>query len=191
MAGATRIFNGVIHEMKLSGLEIMSRVEQGSIVIKPFFPSQMNPNSYDLRLADTLLVYDEQIPLDMAKQPIVSKVIIPANGFVLRPGELYLGSTLEYTESNDLIPGIEGRSSVGRLGINVHSTAGFGDVGFCGTWTLELSVVRPVRVYAGVRICQIYYEPVVGEFIPYKSNKYQGQTLPRPSALWKESEEWR
>lgn len=169
----------------------MKRQEKGSIVIRPFSPTQLNPNSYDLRLADTLLVYDDQIPLDMAKQPVVSKIVIPTSGFVMKPGELYLGSTVEYTESNNLIPGIEGRSSVGRLGINVHATAGFGDVGFRGTWTLELSVVRPVRVYAGVRICQIYYEPIVGEFIPYRSDKYQGQTLPRPSALWKESREWR
>ena len=177
--------------MKLGGLEILKRVRDGSIVIDPFDESQLNPNSYDLRLADTLVTYaHDDMPLDMAKEHDSFQVKIPTEGALLRPGEIYLGSTVEYTETADLIPGIEGRSSVGRLGINIHATAGFGDVGFKGTWTLELSVVRPVRIYAGVRICQIYYEPLMGDFTPYESDKYQGQTLPRPSGLWKEAEEW-
>jgi len=175
--------------MKLGGLEILDRLHNGSITIDPFDEQYLNPNSYDLRLADTLLVYKPCI-LDMAKEHAVFQVKIPNNGLVLQPRELYLGSTIEHTETVDLIPGIEGRSSVGRLGINIHATAGFGDVGFKGTWTLELSVIRPVRIYAGVRICQIYYEPLLGSFKPYESDKYQGQTLPRPSGLWKESEEW-
>ena len=177
--------------MKLGGLEILKRVKDGSIVIDPFDEKRLNPNSYDLRLADTLLVYkNKNLPLDMAQDRESFPVKIPSEGFRLLPGEIYLGSTVEYTETPDLIPGIEGRSSVGRLGINIHATAGFGDVGFKGTWTLELSVVRAVRIYAGVRICQIYYEPLMGDFMPYESDKYQGQTLPRPSGLWKEAGEW-
>lgn len=175
--------------MKLSGLEIQRRVDDGSVVISPFDAGQLGANSYDLRLSGMLLVY-EKGHLDAACDNLVREIEIPDGGFMLEPGELYLGSTIEYTETKDLVPGIEGRSSVGRLGINVHSTAGFGDVGFRGTWTLELSVVRSVLIYAGMRICQIHYEPVLGEFVPYESNKYQGQVGPTPSGLWKESSEW-
>lgn len=175
--------------MKLSGLEIQRKWDYGEIVIEPFNSDHLGPNSYDLRLSDTLLVYDNH-SLDAKRQESTTQIKIPKDGILLEPGCLYLGSTVEHTETPGLIPGIEGRSSVGRLGINVHSTAGFGDVGFCGTWTLELSVVQPVRVYAEMRICQIFYEPVEGEFSPYDSEKYQGQRGPTSSGLWKESKEW-
>ena len=175
--------------MKLSGLEIQRKVNSGEIVIEPFNPSRLGPNSYDLRLSGTLLVYDN-LQLDAKDRNDATQRKIPKNGILLFPGRIYLGSTMEYTETPNLIPGIEGRSSVGRLGINVHSTAGFGDVGFCGTWTLELSVVQPVRIYRSMRICQIFYEPVEGEFSPYDSEKYQGQRGPTSSGLWREANEW-
>lgn len=124
--------------------------------------------------------------LDMAEKNETYELEIPDSGLVLVPGRLYLGQTLEYTETHDCVPCIEGRSSVGRLGINIHATAGFGDVGFCGTWTLEISVVEPVRVYPHVRFCQISYDTVVGEITKYNSEKYQGQRAPRPSGIWKE-----
>jgi len=113
-------------------------------------------------------------------------MVFNKSGLVLIPGRLYIGSTVEYTETHDCVPCIEGRSSVGRLGINIHATAGFGDVGFKGTWTLEISVVEPVRIYPGVQICQISYDTVVGEIMPYTSEKYLGQREPRPSRMWKE-----
>jgi len=124
--------------------------------------------------------------IDMGKENPTYEFEIPETGAVLLPGRLYIGSTIEYTETHDLVPCIDGRSSIGRLGIDIHSTAGFGDVGFCGTWTLEISVVEPVRIYAGVRFCQIHYEEIKGGFIPYESSKYQGQRDPRPSKIWKE-----
>jgi len=175
--------------MKLSGLEIQRKVDHGEIVIDPFNPEHLGPNSYDLRLSDTLLVY-QGYTLDAKRRNVSIRREIPKDGIVLVPGRLYLGSTVEYTETPNLVPGIEGRSSVGRLGINVHSTAGFGDVGFRGTWTLELSVVQPVRIYSSMRICQIFYEPVEGEFSPYDSKKYQGQRGPKVSGLWTEANEW-
>lgn len=175
--------------MKLSGKEIQRRVEDGSIVIEPFDPAFLNPNSYDLRLGKKLLVYSEKC-LDAARDNQTEEIMIPTEGLMLLPGELYLGATQEYTETPDLIPGIEGRSSIGRLGISVHTTAGFGDVGFRGTWTLEISAAKPVYVYAGMRVCQIYYEPVEGEYDSYDSAKYQGQRDPRPSGIWREKEEW-
>jgi dCTP deaminase len=173
----------------LTGPEIKKRVG-GDIIIEPFIEAHVNPNSVDLRLDDELLVYKVcgNDVLDMAKEPEYERIYIPPypEGLVLVPGRLYIGSTIEYTETRNLVPGIEGRSSIGRLGIDVHATAGFGDVGFKGTWTLEISVTEPVRVYPGVRVCQIYYEPVTGEIAEYTSEKYQGQRGPRPSMLWKD-----
>jgi len=81
---------------------------------------------------------------------------------------------------------IEGRSSVGRLGLFVHVTAGFGDVGFCGYWTLEMFAIQPVRVYPGVPICQIFYHGLRGEFTEYDSDKYQHNTDIQPSLLFQE-----
>ncbi len=81
---------------------------------------------------------------------------------------------------------IEGRSSIGRLGLFVHVTAGFGDVGFCGFWTLEMFAVQPVRIYAGVPICQIFYHQICGDVTEYASNKYQHNRDIQPSLLFKE-----
>src|SRR5688572_33064186 len=89
---------------------------------------------------------------------------IPPEGLVLSPNQLYLGRTSERTETHNLVPQIEGRSSVGRLGLFVHVTAGFGDVGFTGFWTLEMFGVQPIRIYAGVPICQIFYHELTGAF---------------------------
>jgi dCTP deaminase len=83
---------------------------------------------------------------------------------------------------------LEGRSSVGRLGLFVHITAGFGDIGFRGFWTLEISSIQPVRIYPGVQICQIFYHTVEGEFTEYKSGKYQGNTGIQPSLIYKDFE---
>jgi dCTP deaminase len=83
---------------------------------------------------------------------------------------------------------LEGRSSIGRLGLFVHVTAGFGDVGFSGFWTLEIFCVQPIRIYAGVEICQIYYHSIEGEYELYKSGKYQNNTGIQPSLLYKDFE---
>ena len=105
---------------------------------------------------------------------------------MLQPNQLYLGRTVERTETHNLVPMIEGRSSIGRLGLFVHVTAGFGDVGFCGYWTLEMFAVQPVRIYAGVAICQIFYHDIHGSFTEYQSDKYQHNTDIQPSLLFKE-----
>ena len=100
---------------------------------------------------------------------------IPEEGYVLLPGILYLGETEEYTETYGFIPNIDGRSSTGRLGIEIHRTAGFGDVGFRGKWTLEITVTHPVVVYAGMEIGQLYYETVDGDASMEYNGKYQDQ----------------
>jgi len=125
------------------------------------------------------------LPLDAAKVSLTFEFKIPPQGLILYPGVLYLGSTVERTITQGLVPCIEGRSSLGRLGLGSHVTAGFGDDGFDGHWTLELTVVHPLRIYAGMKICQIAYTELTGERSPYKG-KYQGQRGPRPSGLWKE-----
>ena len=170
--------------MVLSGLQIQQRLG-GDIVIDPFDPAKLNPNSYNLSLHDELMVYEEVV-LDMRRANRVRRIAIPPEGLVLQPSHLYLGRTVERTETHNLVPMIEGRSSIGRLGLFVHVTAGFGDVGFCGYWTLEMFAVQPVRIYPDVAICQIFYHEIQGPFVEYTSNKYQHNTDIQPSLLFKE-----
>ncbi len=170
--------------MVLSGHEIRAQLGQ-NIVIDPFDEARLNPNSYNLTLHNELMIYEEVV-LDMRRANRVRRIPIPAEGLVLHPNLLYLGRTVERTETRNLVPMIEGRSSIGRLGLFVHVTAGFGDVGFCGFWTLEMFAVQPVRIYSGVAICQIFYHDIRGSFTEYASNKYQHNTDIQPSLLFKE-----
>lgn len=169
--------------MILSGLEIEKEIAKGNIVITPYSREFLNPNSYNLRLHDELLIYDEPA-LDMKKPNSYRTIKIPESGYLLRPGRVYLGRTLEFTETKTLVPMLEGRSSVGRLGLSIHITAGFGDVGFCGYWTLELHCIEPIRIYPFVEICQIYYHTIEGEYVTYKSGKYQNNTGVQPSMMY-------
>lgn len=170
--------------MLLSGEEIKKNLG-GDIIIQPYNPSQLNPNSYNLRLSDELLVYDTDV-LDMKKDNPVRRLTIPPEGLLLEPNRLYLGRTLEYTRTDRFVPMLEGRSSVGRLGLFVHVTAGFGDVGFAGFWTLEMHCIHPIVIYPGVEICQIYYHTILGEYQKYDSGKYQNNTGVQPSMLYKD-----
>jgi len=170
----------------LTGREILKKLGT-DIKIEPYNPDLLNPNSYNLCLDKDLLVYSS-FPLDMKKPNPVEKLTIPEEGLLLEPGKLYLGRTIEYTETHNLVPMLEGRSSIGRLGMFVHITAGFGDVGFKGFWTLEIQVIHPLRVYSGVQICQIFYHTVAGEIEEYKSGKYQGNQGIQPSLLYKDFE---
>lgn len=170
--------------MILSGLEIKNRLGT-DIVIDPFDEKRLNPNSYNLRLHNELLVYDDTV-LDMKKPNLSSIVEIPNTGLLIKPGKLYLGRTAEFTETKNCVPMLEGRSSVGRLGLFIHVTAGFGDVGFKGYWTLEIHCVQPIVIYPFVEICQIYYHSIQGDFVPYVSGKYQNNTGIQPSMLYKD-----
>lgn len=145
--------------MILSGREIVRHMGE-EIIIRPFDMSKVNPNSYNLTLADELMVYENH-ELDMKKRNEGRLLHIPEEGIVLQPNKLYLGRTREYTRTKCFVPMLEGRSSIGRLGLFIHVTAGFGDVGFSGYWTLEMFCVQPIRIYAGVEICQIYFHTVL------------------------------
>ena len=145
--------------MILSGKEIKKQIKEGSIAIDPFTDEQINPNSYNLRLHPDLLVYDNDI-LDMREKNSASPLVIPENGLLLEPHKLYLGRTVERTSTDKYVPMLEGRSSVGRLGLFIHITAGFGDIGFDGFWTLEIFCVQPIRIYSGLEICPIFYNTI-------------------------------
>jgi dCTP deaminase len=172
--------------MILSGKEIKRKLGN-EIFIEPFNEKQLGPNSYNLRLHNELLVYEEDV-LDMKKQHTVKKIVIPEEGFVLEKGKLYLGRTVEYTKTDKYVPMLEGRSSIGRLGLFVHITAGFGDVGFNGFWTLEMFCVQSIRIYAGTEICQIFYHSIEGDYTRYASNKYQNNQGIQPSLMYKDFE---
>lgn len=168
--------------MILSGREILKEVENGKLVIDPFDKKRISPNSYNLRLHDELLVYTDQV-LDMKKQHATELLKISEEGLLLEPGRLYLGRTLEHTKTSGYIPMLDGRSSVGRLGLCIHVTAGLGYVGFAGYWTLEIQCVQPIRIYPFVEICQIYYHTIQGEYEEYRDGKYQNNEGIQPSLM--------
>ncbi len=176
--------------MILTDTRILEEIEKGSIVIEPFDKKYLGSNSYDVHLSDTLAVYKDDI-LDARKHNEVTQFkITDHQGFLLLPGRLYLGVTQEYTETHAFVPFLEGKSSIGRLGIDIHSTAGKGDIGYCNTWTLEISVKQPVKIYPGMPIGQLIYFEVSGKVTtPYnrkQSAKYNRRTrVPVESMMWK------
>lgn len=178
--------------MILSDVEILNEMKKGTIKIEPFHPHCMGTNSYDVHLGKTLAVYVDG-ELDAKKHNKIEKFTIPPEGFLLQPNVFYLGVTLEYTETHAHVPFLEGKSSTGRLGIDIHATAGKGDVGFCNFWTLEISVRKPVRVYAGMPIGQLIYFVVHGDvktMYHTKPNAKYNQRAPEPveSMMWKNAD---
>ncbi len=169
--------------MILSGKEIKKELGN-KIFIDPYNDRQLNPNSYNLRLHHELIVYQDNL-LDMKKSNATEKIIIPEEGLILKPGVLYLGRTVETTRAVGLVPKLEGRSSIARLGIMVHLTAGLGNVGSEGFWTLEISCVQPVKIYPNVGVCQIYFHELKGDYENYTNGKYHNQDI-QPSMLYKE-----
>lgn len=170
--------------MILTRPTIETALSARTIVIEPFNVEQLNPNSYNLRLGKRIMRYTTNFFLDPKLKQDVEEIHIPDEGLPLSPGKVYLCETLEYTETHCHVPMIEGRSSIGRLGLFVHVTAGFGDIGFCGKWTLELSCVQPIIIYPGMEICQIFYHTVTDMRGPRYDGKYQGNTGVQPSMMY-------
>ena len=170
--------------MLISGEEIRRR-HGGDLQIEPFDQSRINPNSYNLSLHGDLLIYEE-IVLDAALPNRYRRLKIPTSGIVLQPGTLYLGRTIEHTETRNLVPMIQGRSSLGRLGLFINPGGSLGDAGYCGTWTIEMHCVQPVRIYAGMQICQICYMQIDGDHNEYDSDKYQHSSDVQPSQMFQE-----
>jgi dCTP deaminase len=175
--------------MILSDKEIKAAIERGEIVIEPYDPSCLGTNSYDVHLGKYLATYKDRV-LDAKKHNQIEVFEIPEEGFVLEQNTLYLGVTEEYTETHASVPFLEGKSSVGRLGIDIHATAGKGDVGFCNTWTLEISCTQPVRIYHGMPIGQLIYFQVEGDIENYYNKKQNAKYIQRTikpveSMMWK------
>ncbi|MFI5251852.1 MAG: dCTP deaminase [Bacteroidota bacterium] len=175
--------------MILTDMQILAEMQAGSIGIKPFHRKYLGSNSYDVHIRDWLAVYTHEI-LDAKVHNPIHNFRIPNEGMVLFPHQLYLGVTKEYTETHRHVTFLEGKSSIGRLGIDIHATAGKGDIGFCNTWTLEISVKKPVRIYSGMPIGQLIYFEVSGDIeVPYNKKtdaKYSKRTAkPIDSMMWK------
>jgi dCTP deaminase len=178
----------------LSDRTIRAEVEAGRIVIDPFDPTMVQPSSVDLRLDHRFLVFRSHTrPVIDVKEDLTDLTepveVAPDGMFVLHPGEFVLGSTLERVAiASDLVARVEGKSSLGRLGLLIHSTAGFIDAGFDGHITLELSNVAnlPITIYPGMKIGQVSFMTMTTPADkPYGSgargSKYQGQRGPTPS----------
>ncbi|MBX2927212.1 MAG: dCTP deaminase [Saprospiraceae bacterium] len=175
--------------MILSDKKILEGIAASQIVIEPFRPACLGTNSYDVHLGKWLACYKNKV-LDARLHNEIEYFEIPEEGFILQPGTLYLGVTEEYTETFNSVPFLEGKSSVGRLGIDIHATAGKGDVGFCNHWTLEISCTQPVRIYAGMPVGQLIYFMVEGDIETYyhrKQNAKYNQRSDKPveSMMWK------
>lgn len=195
---------------------IFKEIEKGNIVVEPFTKENVGTNSIDLTLSPVIKQYVsglnyaiqqerdnmyiqcktgqimhaskvEGFYLDCKKENKTFDVEIKEGGFVLLPGRLYIASTNEYTETLNSVPVLEGKSSLARLGLFVHVTAGFGDVGFKGTWTLELVATVPLKIYPNMKICQISYhsisEPPLITYDKKESAKYSGQRGPTSSKM--------
>lgn len=183
--------------MILTGPEIQLQVELGKITIEPFDPEQVNPASYDLRLGRDVLIYepttlierrygDPVFGLDAKVENPTHKITIPDEGLWLEPGTLYLMHTVEVVGTREFVTIIDGKSSLARLGIVAHLTAGFGDPGFLGNYTLEVTVVHPVRVYAGMRFCQARFQTVRGQLAQYDGNYANDSRGPVASRSWRQ-----
>ena len=171
--------------MILTGEAIKWNLDRG-LFIQPFNEEQVGPNSYDVRLHNELLIYNEAV-LDPKKKLATAKITIPEDGLRLIPGTLYLGRTVEKTYTPEFIPMLEGRSSVGRLGLSVHVTAGVGDIGFNGYWTLEMTCIQPTIIYPGMRIAQLVYYVPVGAYKRYEG-KYQNNSDIQESLIRQDEE---
>ncbi len=185
--------------MVLSDRTIRRQLSEGRIEIDPYDDSLLQPSSLDVRVDRFFRVFrNSRYPFIDVKEPMedlteLVEIIDDSQPFILHPGEFVLGSTLErITLPDDLVARLEGKSSLGRLGLLIHSTAGFIDPGWDGHVTLELSNVAnlPITIYYAMKIGQISFvqltEPAE---TPYGANglgsKYQGQAGPTPSRYWK------
>ncbi len=169
----------------LSGDEIIKEVENGNIIIKPFDKKLVNPNSYNMTLSDELLMYTDDI-LDCAKENSTKVIKIPEDGLILAPGTLYIAKTNEITKTDKYVPSISGRSSIGRIGLTVHTCAGLGTVGYEGSWSLGITCVRPTKIYPNMELCQIYFFPIEGKINKKYMGRYQNKEDITPSKSYED-----
>lgn len=159
--------------------EIVDNYNDEQIHIYPFLEDNVGPNSYDVTLSNILKIYvsgtdEKEFILDCKKKQPTRTIVIPDEGLVLRPGVLYLGSTVEEIGSDHFIPMYEGISSLARFGVYTHVAAGYGDIGFKQKWTTEIQVIHPFKIYPGIRIGQVYFHTVNSE-ANLPENRYHGK----------------
>ena len=144
-------------------------------------------NSIKVTLGDTVKIYDAPY-LNTTEKTSIKEIPIPEDGLILKPNELYIARTEEYTKTYGFVPMLAGREELATLGMEIHITAGFGDNGFEGTWTLEIVCANPTKIYRGMDIGKIYYFPLIGDpGIEYRG-KYFRQIEPTESRLSQEYE---
>lgn len=175
--------------MILTGTEIGKMVKGGAITLEPFDSSLMNPNSYNYRLGDTLLEITDDV-IDTKKSYTTKEIKIPDSGYILQPGKIYLGVTVERIGSTKFVPSLIGRSSLGRLGLFLQITADLGHIGTSHHWTLELKCVQPLKVYSHMRIGQVsFWKPEGLELLTESYEKiggnYANYSLPQPTIISK------
>lgn len=170
--------------MILTGHEIRSRIEAEDIVVTPFDPSFINPNSIDLTLDDRVLRYTDPI-IDPRVEPEVVEEKIPEEGLLLEPMSFCLGSSREVVGSTRYVPLVHAKSSTARAGLFVHVTADLIDIGSIGTVTFQLFSTLALRVYPGMRIAQMTFWKPQGEITLYQG-KYQGSSGPRKSMIFRD-----
>lgn len=175
--------------MILTRNRILDEITKKSILIEPFREECLGPNSYDVHLGRFLITYTSRV-LDVRVQNEIEELTIPKEGILLFPGTMYLGVTEEYIESHNHVPFLEGISSASRLGINANASSGKGSIGHCNTWTIDINVVAPIRVYQGMPIAQIFFLKAEGEvdtkYSKLKTAKYRSRSIkPTESMMWK------
>jgi dCTP deaminase len=173
----------------LSRNRILEEIERKNILVEPFREECMGINSYDLHLSRHLLTFSERV-LDAKTKNPMDEIILPSGGLVLTPGTFYLGVTEEYTETHKHVPFLEGITSAARLGIIINPSSGKGSIGHCNTWTIEFSVIHPIRIYAGMPIAQLFFLNVDGNvdesYSNLKTAKYNSRSIkPTESMMWK------
>lgn len=172
----------------LTGDQICEEIKSGRIVIDPFNMENLNDNSYNVTLSKNITTYDlrmsDDLVVDIKHPPkTITATMSEKYGFVIYPGALYLGSTNERIASDYFVPILAGRSSFGRLGLTSHKTGNFGDLGYNGVWTMQITSTFPTRIYPDIKIGQIYFLRPYGKIKSLYHGKYQGSTGPASSRL--------
>lgn len=170
--------------MILTGSKIADEVRRKRIHITPFDESRINPNSYNFRLGKLIKVYKDNV-LDPKQVNETEDIIIPEEGIIISPDKLYLGHTMEVMGSNEYVPIIRGRSSIGRIGVFINITADLIDIGSINQWTLQIHAVQPVKLYAGMHIGQVTFWETEGEITLY-DGKYKNSRGPMESQIYKD-----
>jgi len=165
----------------LTGEEIVAERERGRIVVDPFDPGQVNPNSYNFRLGRQCRVYSKY-PLDPRVPNEDDEIELDDDGFLLEPGRLHLCCTMEILGSEYYAPTFAARSSVARLGLFINLSASLGDIGYIGQWTLQLFSIHPLWVYPGMEIGQMMWWRPQGEIVLYEG-KYQSSQGPQTTLI--------